>query len=233
MKALIRRNAFPIVCSAAVVLTVGSFVIAYRAMSDLPVANQRISLAQVRLQQLGSLRANLAAATSRVRVLNMGGDDQDRLELAEAIARCDQLLGELQTADQPNAPSLLGRIHDGVGDFLELLRSANVAQGSVSDEQLLQLRQESKSLRSRLESLEELLRGQLDELRGVLDSKRQGALSGLVAGHAVMLAALALLYTARRSEHHRRLVADSKTAEADQRFELLFQSSGDGIIVTD
>ncbi|MCS7468488.1 PAS domain S-box protein [Stieleria sp. ICT_E10.1] len=233
MKALIRRNAFPMVCSAAVVLTVGSFVIAYRAMSDLPVANQRISLAQVRLQQLGSLRANLAAATSRVRVLKMGGDDQDRLELAEAIARCDQLLGELQTADQPNAPSLLGRIHDDVGDFLELLRSANVARGSVSDDQLLQLRQESKSLRSRLESLEELLRGQFDELRGVLDSKRQGALSALVAGHAVMLAALALLYTARRSEHHRRLAADSKTAEADQRFELLFQSSGDGIIVTD
>ncbi|QDV40541.1 Blue-light-activated protein [Stieleria neptunia] len=221
------------VCSAAVVLTVGSFVIAYRALSDLPPANQQISIAQVRLQQLGSLRANLAAATSRVRVLKMGGDDQDRMELAEAIARCDQLLGELQTADQPDAPSVLGRIHDGVGDFLELLRSANVAQGAVGDEQLMQLRQESKSLRSRVESLEELLRGQLQELRNSLESKRRGALSSLVAGHGIMLAALALLYTARRSEHRRRLVADSKTVQADQRFELLFQSSGDGIIVTD
>ncbi|QEG00392.1 Blue-light-activated protein [Stieleria maiorica] len=241
MKALIRRNAFPLVCIATVVLTLGSFVVAYRAIGDLPAANGQISMAEVRLQQLGSLRANLAAATSRVRVIKMGGDDQDRMELAEAIARCDQLVAELQTADRPAAAlndpsgdrSWLGRLQDRIGDFLELLRSANVGGDSISDAQLTQLRGESKSLRSQVESLEESLHHQVVDLRRSLDSKRNDALSSLVGGHTVMLAALALLYTARRSERHRRLVADSKTAQADGRFELLFQSSGDGIIVTD
>nr|WP_286177615.1 ATP-binding protein [Rhodopirellula sp. JC639] len=69
----------------------------------------------------------------------------------------------------------------------------------------------------------------INDLAVANDPKRDAALAGLVVGHTVVLAALALLYIARRSEHRRRLVPGDRPGRADGRSQRLTQNSDDAV----
>ncbi len=100
------------------------------------------------------------------------------------------------------------------------LRSVNIRTTDVSDEKLAQLRSGSKRLRSEIEVTEAELTTQLKTLQDKLAGQRRNAIGTLLAGHGVMLGVLSLLYAARQTERRRRVEADKRSDETDNRLAL-------------
>lgn len=203
-------------------------MITSRTIFEKPFDDGRVFATQLQIQQLASLRSNLSSATSRVRVLSVAGDQQDQFELAEAIARCEQSLSDLESSE-----NRFGQLKDNIADFLELLRSANDDSKSIGSELLSQIRQQSTSLRSRVELLEERSRQNVQSMEDALVSKHRFAFWMAMGGHLLILAACASLLFAHRIENRQASAKSNGPIDSDHRFALVAQSSTDGVIVTD
>ncbi|MCA9140315.1 MAG: PAS domain-containing protein, partial [Planctomycetales bacterium] len=233
MNQLLRRNVVPVVFTITVATIVSSIALTSQAIYSQPTAEQHYFEASLQAQQLGTLRSNIGSATSRVRVLKMGGDEQDRLELAEAIARCGQTIGDLDTNAQSIEGTRFGQLHDDIADFLELLRTANDSSKEIDGDQLNQVRQHSRALRSRIESMEEQIRRNIKTLQSQRNTSRRIAFWTAMIGHVLILAASASLLLVRRMEMRRMQITSIDRTDRDNRFALVAQSTTDGMIVTD
>lgn len=232
---MLRKHAFALALTIALFVILGSCFTAWQAFSDLPIASSRLDAAQDQLYRLNTLRSQVLLATSRARPLLQGGDEEDRNDLAEVIARGTQSIDDLRASlrlGTKEAAAWLA-VLGGAADCLSGLRAANSRPEPLTQEEFRTLRRHAGEVRQQIDSLSQTQRDQIQQLESDLAGERKDAIVSLLGGHVLMLAVLASLYVARRTERRLRQTADQNTQVADQRFAMVVRGSTDGIIVTD
>ncbi len=232
---MLRKHAFALALTVAVFVILGSCFTAWRAFSDLPTASSRLDAAQDQLYRLNALRSQVMLATSRARTLLQGGGEEDRNDLAEVIARGAQSIDDLRATQSLGGKetaawnAVLGRAEE----CLSAYRAANSRAEPLTQEEFRTFRGRAGEVRQQIDSLSQTQRDQIQQLEADLADERKDAIFSLLGGHALMLAVLASLYVARRTERRLRQTADQNMQVADQRFAMVVRGSTDGMIVTD
>lgn len=232
----LRNNAFAIAVTIAILAIASSCLVTYQALDGLPRSHRRIVNTEEQLGRLTNLRFTLGTAASRLRALTLGGDEQDRRELVEAIGRCEQLVEELQKVALSSEAVMLQGVDPLLLDsrrYLNEIRPLTPIATSLDLPQRTRLRSDATNLRARLESSLAENHQHLTRMKRAAERERRSAAWVLIGGHAMMLGLVGLLYVARRSEQQLRRLADLRTLEADERFALIVRGSSDGILLTD
>ena len=227
---MLRQHAFQIVIFLATAVILSSCFITHRALDDLPESNQRIVASEDQLIRIGNLKSVLGTAISRLRALSWDGDEQDRTDLSEALARGGQLIEDLANHQSTET---LTRMLELCGDHIAEIRSLIPVTKATTSAEQSRLRAQSRILISGLASEISAEQENLAKTKTEADLERREATWALFGGHGLMLGVIGLLYLARRTEKKLRLDADRRTLEADERFALIVRGTADGIVLTD